>query len=69
MVSCVGRRSAPAELPKFTMTLALRAASYSALGRPEAVRAQIEKIGQIAPALTFGLATSAHRFLRKFMPP
>ncbi len=55
IVSCVGRRSAAAELPEFTMTLALRAASYSALGRPEAVKAQIEKIGQIAPALTFAL--------------
>ncbi len=68
-MSCVGRRSAAAELPEFTMTLALRAASYSALGRPEEVKVQTEKIGQIAPALTFGLAISAHRFLRKFVPP
>lgn len=37
------------------MTLALRAASYSALGRPEEVKVQTEKIGQIAPALTLGL--------------
>ena len=37
------------------MTIALIAAFYSALGRPEEAIAQIEKIGQITPAFTLGL--------------
>ncbi len=37
------------------MTFALLAASYSALGRPDEAKAQIEKSGQIAPAFTLGL--------------